>query len=688
MNLFDAIFTHDPSSPAIYFGRRRMTYGDLRAETLRMARIIRSLGARRGDRIALLLHDSPEFVEAFIATCSLGAIAVPINMALRRDEQCSILHNSGANLLLVEGDSCHTLLTHAPEKLRSARNVVYVDRTEETADGVADEVGQSFSISEERLRNPPVALHSLSYLRKEISETPDPEFQNPADDDPAFILYTSGSTGEPKGAVHSQAHIFYTNQTFCREVLQLTPQDRLFSSSRLPFAYGLGNSFSFPLLNGATTILTSAKPTPDVISMVFDDSRPTIFFGVPVVYNLLLEHHRTRKQLDCSSLRLCVSAGEALPSHLGEEWEREFGIQLLDGIGSTEMLHMFMSNHANDVRYGSSGRLLDGYDARLLDENGKPAPENTEGNLWIKGDSAALGYWENPAATETTFVNDWVRTGDLYRYDTDGYWFHMGRSDDCFKSSGQWVSPVEVEGVLLRHPGAARVAVVEDFDSDELPCACAFVVKQDVESDSGQLEQELRSLAAESLPRFKQPRKYVFVAELPYTATGKIQRFKLRQDLRAGRTMNSIQETYAPNLACFGCGPANPKGLHVRSFPNGDEVVAEWQASKEYEAFEGMLNGGIIGTLLDCHCNWAAAYHLMKKTGADKPPCTVTADYAIKLLRPTPTDRPIKLVARVVESTDTRAAVEGELIAHDKVCATCTGTFVAVKPGHPAYHRW
>ncbi len=264
----------------------------------------------------------------------------------------------------------------------------------------------------------------------------------------------------------------------------------------------------------------------------------------------------------------------------------------------------------------------------------------------------------------------------------------MGRSDDCFKSSGQWVSPVEVEGVLLRHAGAARAAVVEDFDSDHLPCACAFVVKQDVESDSGQLEQELRALAAESLPRFKQPRKYVFVAELPYTATGKIQRFKLRQDLRAGKTMKSIQETYAPNLACFGCGPANPKGLHIRTFAEGEEFVAEWQASKEYKAFEGMLSGGIIGTLLDCHCNWAAAFHLMKKTGADKPPCTVTAEYSIKLLRPTPSDRAVKLVARVVESTEDRAVVEGELIAHDKVCATCRGTFVAVKPGHPAYHRW
>ena len=511
MNLFQAIFKNDPLAIAIIHGKKRISYDELRHETLLTAGLLNAFGVAPGDRVALLLHDSPEFVEAFIAICSMGAIAVPINMALRPEEQRAILNNSGAKFVLVEAGLRSTLLTDGFKNLRNLRIVVEVDRSDKR------EAGKSWM-----------------NRKSEISSRAPIEFPEPSQNQPAFILYTSGSTGDPKGAVHRQADIFYTNDSFCRQVLNLTSNDRLFSSSRLPFAYGLGNSFSFPLLNGAASILCTEKPTPEVIKRVFSESWPTIFFGVPVVYKLLLEHHRRGEKLDCSSLRFCVSAGEALPAHLGEEWQKEFGVPVLDAIGSTEMLHMFMSNHLEDNRYGSSGKPLAGYEARLLNENGEEVV-GEEGNLWIKGDSAAMCYWEKPEETKRTFVDGWVRTGDLYKRDAGGFWFHMGRGDDCFKSSGQWVSPVEVEGVLIRNDEVHSVAVVEDFDTDGLPCACAFIVCNRVESDVDAVEKSLRSLADQSLPRFKRPKHYRFVDELPYTATGKVQRFKLRNELRLER---------------------------------------------------------------------------------------------------------------------------------------------------------
>jgi benzoate-CoA ligase len=559
MNLFEAIFRVDSlDRPAVLYEQRQISYAELRDETLALAQVLSELGVGSGDRVALMLNDSPEFIASFIAICSYGAIAVPINMGLRLDEQRAILNDCTARFAIGEENLANAIRVDASEELPHLAELVVVSRndlddkrelTTETQTGVpARAACVGWERTQRQHREEDSGALSISSfadlmgqaqatLQKHPSSVRFPEL---SDNQPAFIFYTSGSTGEPKGAVHRQSDIFYTNETYCRQVLRLREGDRLFSSSRLPFAYGFGNGFTFPLLNGCTTILCREKPAPEVIVQIFAEYKPTIFFGVPVIYRLLLDYDKNSSSLDCSSLRLCVSAGEALPAHLGEECEKTFGVEVLDGIGSTEMLHMWMSNHEGEVIYGSSGKLLQGYEARLLDPEGNSTPERVAGNLWVKGASAAIGYWQRPKTTADTFVDGWVRTGDLYRCDDDGYWFHMGRSDDCFKSSGQWVSPVEVEGVLLRYQGVSRAAVVEDFDGNGLPCPCAFIIREAVADDPATFEQGLRELARAALPRFKQPRRYVFVDELPYTATGKIQRFKLRERLKES-PMSNVQ---------------------------------------------------------------------------------------------------------------------------------------------------
>jgi len=546
-NLFDRLFRSERSARvAVLYEHRELTYEELREATVRTAEALQALGIADRDRVGILLNDSPEFIASFVAVISLGAIAVPINMALRKSEQLFILKDCGARAVIIEVQAANALLGNFDDSTNAQpadlRDVLVVSRGADVFDLTI--AGKNVQRCEDAQRLP--LGEGFPIRGREDAE--------------AFILYTSGSTGEPKGAVHRQSDIFYTNETYCREVLRLREGDRLFSSSRLPFAYGLGNAFTFPLLNGFTTILCREKPTPEVISQIFSAYRPTIFFGVPVVYRMLLDHHRTalrvptsvgsllsensptevgtlnpvsHKGLDTSSLRLCISAGEALPAKLGEEWQKTVGVEVLDGIGSTEMLHMFMSNHEDDVRYGSSGKLLRGYEARLIDHDGAVTPSGEVGNLWIRGDSAAIGYWQRPETTAETFVDGWVRTGDLYARDADGFWWHMGRSDDCFKPTGQWVSPIEVENVLLRYEAVRAAAVVEGFDNDGLSCVCAFVVKRTESGENPLLENDLRAHCEGALPRFKQPRRYVFVSELPYTATGKVQRFKLREQLQS-----------------------------------------------------------------------------------------------------------------------------------------------------------
>ena len=480
---------------AIQFQNVRITYSELQDEVDYWADQLVARGVTEGDRVALLLYDSPEFIACFLATVSIGAICVPMNTFLSADDVAFILSDSGARLAIVEVELLKKL------NQRGDCSILQVERSKP----------YSLHRREEKHRRSPVA--------------------NTSRETPAFLLYTSGSTGAPKGVLHRHDAIPYTVEAYAATVLRLTNEDRIYSSSRMFFAYGLGNSLSFPLAAGATVILDPERPTPEHLAKLIAEQSPTVFFGVPAVYLSLLEFRGRGEDIDFSPIRMCVSAGEALPAKIFEDWRREFGLTILDGIGSTEMLHIFISNREGKTRAGSSGSVVEGYVARLLGDNGEEVGEKEPGNLWVRGGSSTQGYWNRPDLTEFTINNDWVHTGDVYRRDEDGFYFHIGRSDDCFKVRGLWVSPIEVEAVLMSHDAVSEAAVISAFDQTGLATARAYVVIRQSEGSEA-LAQELRKFVGSRLPQYKVPSQIEFIKEMPRTSTGKIQRYKLRAESR------------------------------------------------------------------------------------------------------------------------------------------------------------
>ena len=479
----------------IEFRDNRITYSELRSNVDQWARLIVSSGVNEGDRVALLLYDSPEFIACFLATVSIGAVCVPINTFLPEQDVAFILADSGARLLIIESE--------LEDKVKSASS--------KTGDRWA--VLKVDTQTRSRFESGDLGARQELAIGATTSR-----------DTPAFLLYTSGSTGAPKGVLHVHGSIPHTVESYGKSVLRLTSSDRVYSSSKLFFAYGLGNSLSFPLAAGATVILDPARPTAEHIASLFEQQSPTVFFGVPSVYLSLLERRANGGALNASSLRLCVSAGEALPGRIFEDWQREFGLTILDGIGSTEMLHIFISNREGEAQAGSSGTLVPGYAARLVDDQISDVDEM--GNLWVRGSSGTAGYWNRPELTRETIQDGWVRTGDIYRREPDGFFFHVGRSDDCFKVRGLWVSPIEVEGTLLAHPAVAEAAVVSAVNKDGLATAKAYVVIRAERQE--ELRDELMRFVGSRLPAYKAPSEIEFINEMPRTATGKIQRFKLR----------------------------------------------------------------------------------------------------------------------------------------------------------------
>jgi len=485
---------------AVRCGEQEVTYAQLAENVNRVGNAFRRLGVRPEERMLLVVLDSPEFVYAFWGAVKIGAVPVPVNTFMRTDEYAYMLDDSRASVVVVSAEIWPTV-AQAAEKSRWLRHRIIVGGA----------------------RN---AALSFANLLENESSSLEAEFTHR--DDTALWRYSSGSTGTPKGVVHLHRDLLFCCETYGREVLAITPDDVTFAAPRLFFAYGLGGGMYFALYAGATAVLVPERPTPDSVFAVISRYRPTLFFGVPTLYAAMLQVQDAENTYDLSALRLCLSAGEPLPGELFLRWRERFGVEILDGIGSTEVLHIFLSNRAGQVRPGSSGLPVPGYELRITDERGAEMPQGEIGDLLVKGGSVTSGYWHKLEATRRALEGEWIRTGDKYYRDAEGVYWYCGRSDDMLKVSGQWVSPAEVEGVLFQHPTVLEAAVVGREDESRLIKPKAFVVLKQGYVASTALAQQLQTFVRERTLPHKYPRWVEFVTDLPKTATGKIQRYKLR----------------------------------------------------------------------------------------------------------------------------------------------------------------
>jgi benzoate-CoA ligase len=490
---------------AIECGDERITYQQLLECTNRAGNALRSLSVRPEERVLLLLLDGPEFLYSFFGAIKIGAVAVPVNTQAKPHDYEYILNDSRSRIAIVSETLLQQLQAIPRQNLRYLREIILV--------GDGNHVSQH-----PRLRD---VMDAAS---------PDLTAEPTSKDDAAFWLYSSGSTGVPKGCVHLHHDMVVSSHHYAHTILNISERDRCFSVARLFFAYGLGNAGYFPLSCGATTILSTCRPTPASIYADIERYRPTLFFSVPTNYAALLDHRRPGgPDFDLSSIRHAVSAGEALPAPLFERFRQRFHLEILDALGSTESLHMVISNRPGEVKPGSSGKILPGFEAKITDESGRPAAFDEIGDLWVKCDSLCAGYWNQHEKTKNTFVGQWFRTGDKYRQDEDGFFWHAGRADDLFKVHGLWLSPAEVESALIAHPAVREAAVIAHNDEAGLAKPAAYVVLKTEFTPNENLARELQDFVAERIGGYKRPRWVEFLQELPKTATGKLQRFKLRE---------------------------------------------------------------------------------------------------------------------------------------------------------------
>ena len=493
---------------AVYHEGKSYTYAQIAELANRIGNGLLDLNVDLEQRVALLLLDSPQLAAAFFGTIKMGAVAIPMNTMLRPDDYIYMLNDSRARVLLIHASIWQTIQQIRPQ-LKYLRHVVIVSHTETPSPSTFDSHTHDFDQWVGRASSTLQAAETLK-------------------DDSAFWLYSSGSTGFPKGCVHLQHDMIYCTEYYAKPILDINLDDITFSAAKLYFAYGLGNNLYFPFSVGASSVFFPGRPLPEDMFKVVEQYRPTIFFGVPTLYASMLALHDAGKRFDFSSVRICVSAGEALPADILRRWEDAFHVQILDGIGSTEILHIFISNRIGEIKPGSTGKLVPGYRAMITDEHGKEVPQGDIGNLLISGDSIAAYYWNKHEKTKDTFSGSWIHTGDKYYQDEEDYFWYCGRSDDMLKVGGQWVSPVEVENTLVMHQTVLEAAVVGILDEEQLVKPKAYVVLKQGHEPSEELAEELKNFVKNKLAPFKYPRYLEFIPELPKTATGKIQRFLLR----------------------------------------------------------------------------------------------------------------------------------------------------------------
>jgi benzoate-CoA ligase family protein len=487
---------------------RTLTYGGLEDAVIRFAAALIASGVRPEERLLLCMGDTPELLTAFLAGLRIGAVPVPVSTMLKPKDIALLARDSRARLVALSSE--FTALAPAVGGLPDLTDVVVlpdpgaVDLPEVAGTRVHD--WTSFVAAGARF--------------SERAATPYPTVA----DSPAFWLYTSGTTGTPKGAMHRHGSLRDTAETYARDVLAIGPDDVTFSVAKFFFAYGLGNTMTFPFSVGASTVLDRSRPSPAGTLRILREQRPTLFFGGPTYFAALLASGLPDDAF--AGVRACVSAGEAFPAALFERFTATYGVEMLDGIGSTEMLHIFISGRPGRTRAGATGEIVAGYDAKIVDDDGQPVPDGSPGHLYVRGSSAATGYWCRMETTRRVFQGPWVRTGDTYVRDADGYYSSLGRTDDIIKAGGIWVSPTEVEERLRDHPAVVQVVVVSVPDADGLdkPVACAVLTP-----DSATTAEDLVGHCRDGLAAFKRPRHVLIFDELPTTATGKLQRFRVRE---------------------------------------------------------------------------------------------------------------------------------------------------------------